>query len=77
MTHTQLIIQEMHDRIPCLNFVLNFLAFFAIGLPHYGRYVSPISRFWRVSLLGSTTDRTYPMNLYVKASPARLGLLSQ
>jgi hypothetical protein len=37
MTETQLIIQEMRDRIPWMNFVLNFLAFFAIGLPHYGR----------------------------------------
>jgi hypothetical protein len=32
MTETQLIIQEMRDRIPWMNFVLNFL-----GLPHYGR----------------------------------------
>jgi hypothetical protein len=38
-----LVASAMRRTASSLNFVLNLLAFFTIGLPHYGRFVSPIS----------------------------------
>jgi hypothetical protein len=39
-----LVASAMRRTASNLNSLLYFLAFFPIGLPHYGRYVSPISR---------------------------------
>jgi hypothetical protein len=57
-----------------LNSTLYFLAFFAIGLLHYGRYVSPISfasacltfgvQYSRPSLLSAVmSEKTVSVNL--------------
>jgi hypothetical protein len=44
-----LVASAMRRTASNLNSLLYFLAFFPIGLPHYGRYVSPIFSLPRVS----------------------------
>jgi hypothetical protein len=65
------------------NSVLYFLAFFTIGLPHYGRYVSPISRspvshFWGpLQKLGGTLGQIERLLLHKRHSfsPREVSLL--